>query len=88
MKLNLHFVQHVKNPMFFQKVNFKSISNLTFFLVDGVLKPYTHTCPLCNFQVVSVLNESKNTTYYICPCCANNPPKQNDVSKRFLLILK
>eukprot|EP01080_Neovahlkampfia_damariscottae_P003222 gene3222-5537_t len=46
----------------------------------GTLKPYNHQCPLCNYQVVSVLNESKNTTYYVCPYCTNNPPKQqNDI---------
>jgi len=40
------------------------------------LHPHSHTCPICNFQVLTVNNEQRNTTYNLCPYCFNHPPAQ------------
>jgi DNA topoisomerase-3 len=40
------------------------------------LQPHAHTCPICQFQVLQVNNEEKNTTWTLCPYCFNHPPQQ------------
>jgi DNA topoisomerase-3 len=41
---------------------------------NGQLAAHTHRCPLCQFQVLSVTNESTQKTHSVCPYCFNNPP--------------
>jgi len=40
------------------------------------LQPHAHTCPICQFQVLQVNNEEKNTVWTLCPYCYNHPPQQ------------
>ncbi|EFA75716.1 DNA topoisomerase III [Heterostelium album PN500] len=39
----------------------------------GDIVPYDGTCPLCNFQVLTITSES-GFPYQVCPNCRNNPP--------------
>eukprot|EP01090_Pellita_catalonica_P018509 TRINITY_DN600_c0_g1_i1.p1 TRINITY_DN600_c0_g1~~TRINITY_DN600_c0_g1_i1.p1 ORF type:complete len:449 (-),score=40.53 TRINITY_DN600_c0_g1_i1:39-1385(-) len=39
----------------------------------GAISPAKHTCPLCQYEAISVTKEGKNP-YTICPYCYNNPP--------------
>jgi DNA topoisomerase-3 len=42
--------------------------------LNGELSAHEKSCPICNFQVVSVLNTDKGTTYTLCPKCFREPP--------------
>lgn len=38
------------------------------------LAAHEHTCPICQYQVILVTNESKQSSHTICPHCFNHTP--------------
>lgn len=40
----------------------------------GDFTPNEHTCPLCNFQALTVRNRETNKDHTVCPHCFSNPP--------------
>lgn len=47
---------------------------LTLKIPSGAHVALQHICPICQFQVLSVSNTERNTSYNVCPYCFNNPP--------------
>jgi DNA topoisomerase-3 len=46
---------------------------------NGEFSPNDHKCPICNFQVLNVMNPKTNKTHTLCPYCFNNPPDLEDL---------
>lgn len=40
----------------------------------GEITPHDHTCPICNFQVVTMRNAETGKSHTLCPMCYKNPP--------------
>jgi hypothetical protein len=41
---------------------------------NGDLSAHAHTCPICNFQVLTVNNRETGKSWTVCPKCFKDPP--------------